>query len=518
MKKQFTILLTVLLGLTLQLRAANYTSTIEVKKGESWWGVFAGGNRMQPFAGPFAQVDVSDWTDGQKVPMLISSAGRYIWSGSPFKIEFTGDSFVIESDAEKVDAVVAGKTLREAYLVCCHTHFPPTGNTPSPELFIRPVYYTRSELGFGASGEALIGYARKIVEEGYPAGTLVVSSGWQSEVGSFRPSRALYPDFAGTVKALHDQGFKVMLTVTPFVSGDGTLFREHRGDGYFMTTPEGKTAVAEWEGGVSACYDLTNPKVAGSIRERLDSLHRLCGVDGFLFDCAEAIPSLGLARESAKGYMDKWSGLSEGFDFCQYTFSRGNGFAPYVLNRPVDTPFGWDFLQHSASAVVTAGLLGYPYTTAGAGTIPLSSLSGSDDPLLVRYMQLSTVLPVMNIVFAPWRIGDPATAAHFREAVNLRTRIGEYISTLVTASGRTAEPLIRHLEYEFPRNGFADCADHFMIGSKYLVAPLLGPEKQRTVRFPKGVWIDMQGRRYKGPLVKVVSSPDGRPLVFEASK
>lgn len=36
---------------------------------------------------------------------------------------------------------------------------------------------------------------------------------------------------------------------------------------------------------------------------------------------------------------------------------------------------------------------------------------------------------------------------------------------------KTGEPIIRHMEYAFPHQGFVDCRDQFMLGDKYLVAP-----------------------------------------------
>ena len=89
-------------------------------------------------------------------------------------------------------------------------------------------------------------------------------------------------------------------------------------------------------------------------------------------------------------------------------------------------------------------------------------------------MQLASLLPVPAIGMAPWRITDPQIARQCRDALEIRGKLGGYYAALAAESSRTAEPLVRHMEYEFPRNGFTDCNDQFMIGSKYLVAPLLG--------------------------------------------
>ena len=149
----------------------------------------------------------------------------------------------------------------------------------------------------------------------------------------------------------------------------------------------------------------------------------------------------------------------------------------------------------------------------------LTSDSVARDPkVLLRYVQLSSVLPVAALDIAPWRITDPAVAAQCKAAFTARERIGEYYRQLIQESARTAEPIVRHMEYEFPRNGFTDCNDQFMIGSKYLVAPLLSESDSRTVRFPRGVWISRKGERFKGPLVTTVTVADGEIPIFESSK
>ena len=54
-----------------------------------------------------------------------------------------------------------------------------------------------------------------------------------------------------------------------------------------------------------------------------------------------------------------------------------------------------------------------------------------------------------------------------------------------------------------------------MLGSRYLIAPVLDSTEKRIVRFPKGVWYSPDGQRYKGPVVKEVSAPLGQLLYFE---
>ena len=295
MKRALSFVLLLLLCCSVQLFGADVTSRIELLKGEKWWGVFIAGGRTMPFDAPFERVDIAQ-SRSQMTPLLVSSRGRYIWSPEPFSITFTGDSFVIESPLGEIKAVSAGRTLREAYLVCCHRNFPPEGDNPSPELTTAPIYDPYLELGFEATGEQLSEYADRILQSGYPAGTLVVPAGWQSSIGSYKPGKHVAEDFGAWVKSLHAKGFRVMLTITPFVSGDGSIFRHYREEGVFVSRPDSSVVMAEWTGGYSAFYDVTRPEVMTLLQEHLAQLRNQYGVDGFLFDCAGALPYLQFAK------------------------------------------------------------------------------------------------------------------------------------------------------------------------------------------------------------------------------
>lgn len=501
-----------------ELFGAGYSSKIDVLKGERWWGVFVVGGRTMPFDKPFPKVNLAEWSQGQTTPFLVSSRGRYIWSVEPFTIEYTGDSFLITSAQEEVKAVTGGRTLREAYLVCCHKNFPPSGKTPAIDLFTHPVYDTGQELGFTPTGEGLRAYADRLLEMGYPAGTLVLAAGWQSSVGCFQPDPDLYGDFGALIGDLHGKGFKVMLTVTPFVSGDGPVFRQYKNSNALLRMPGGRLAMAEWDGGYSAMYDLTQPQTPTLLRGWLDSLKSKYGVDGYVFDCQDGVSNMRYAASGTQDYLERWTQLGEGFEYCQYTISRSRGFEPYIHTLTLNLPMNGDILKKACAEMIDANLLGYPYTIIQPDVDSIAGLELTDYTLLLRSVQLSSILPVMHIQVAPWKIQERSVADALKWMANHRVDMSEYYTSVIQESARTAEPILRHMEYEFPRNGFIDCSDQFMLGSKYLIAPLLDESNTRTVRLPRGIWIDREGKRYRGPLVTTVTSPDGYPLVFQSSK
>ena len=79
-------------------------------------------------------------------------------------------------------------------------------------------------------------------------------------------------------------------------------------------------------------------------------------------------------------------------------------------------------------------------------------------------------------------------------------------------------PIIRHMEYAFPHQGFVDCKDQFMLGDRYLVAPVLTKEHTRKVMLPEGVWVDDTGKKFKGPKTIEVTAPLERLPWFEKVK
>ncbi len=255
-------------------------------------GCVVTGEQMMPLEKPFPQTDLSTWVKSQATPFLVSSRGRYIWSREPFKIEFTGSGFLIDSPVEQVEAVTGGKTLREAYLVCCHRNFPPKeGNgVPAEGFFTAPLYDMTGEIPFGATAGQIRDFAESLLASGYPPAR------WSYRAAGSKPSAALRP--VGTSTAISRRslasftsgGFRVLLTVTPFVSGDGPIFRAYRNSGAFVRMSDGRAAIAEWAGGYSAFYDITDPQVFDMLRDRLTALQDSCGVDGFVFDCEAALP------------------------------------------------------------------------------------------------------------------------------------------------------------------------------------------------------------------------------------
>ncbi|MFQ8803988.1 MAG: hypothetical protein ACLR8Y_01205 [Alistipes indistinctus] len=113
----------------MQLLGADFTSRIDLLKGEKWWGVFIAGGRPMPFDAPFQKIDLSQGR-GQKTPFMVSNRGRYVWSAEPFSITYTGDSFLIESPSGRSKPFrPAGRCARPTWFAAIRISA--RGNAPS---------------------------------------------------------------------------------------------------------------------------------------------------------------------------------------------------------------------------------------------------------------------------------------------------------------------------------------------------------------------------------------------------
>jgi alpha-glucosidase (family GH31 glycosyl hydrolase) len=135
-----------------------------------------------------------------------------------------------------------------------------------------------------------------------------------------------------------------------------------------------------------------------------------------------------------------------------------------------------------------------------------------DQELIVRSAQCSALMPMMQFSVAPWRVLSKDNMEICRQMALLHKKMGSAILELVKASAKTGEPVLRHMEYNFPNQGYADIKDQFMMGKNILVAPVQENGKySRKVVFPKGTWKGTwkgdDGSTVTGPVEKEIKVP-----------
>lgn len=497
-----------------------------VLSAQSWWGAAVGLGHLQPYTDLEAFDLNKQDANNQLVPLFLSSEGEYMWADEAFVFSAKDGQIAPSVPMERVKA---GTTLREAYKAAQAKYFPANGILPDTLFFSRPQYNTWIELMYNQNQADILKYAHAIIDNGFPAGVLMIDDNWQRYYGNFTFKAERFPDAKAMIDELHALGFKVMVWICPFVSADSPEFRELEAKGFLLHNPEGGTAILNWWNGYSACYDLTNPEAASYFVSVLREAQKEYGIDGFKFDagdnnCYASAPYMAYDRAATNvDHTTSWAKIGLEFPVNEYRACWKMGGQPLV-QRLGDKDYSWAAVQQLIPQMCVAGMLGYSYACpdmVGGGQFA-AFLDIKDDEfdqaLIVRSAQVHALMPMMQFSVAPWRILSKENLAIVQHMAQLHADFAPYIMRYAHEAARTGEPIVRCMEYQFPHQGLENVKDQFMLGDKYLVAPVVDNRLEREVQLPKGTWRDEQGRKYKGGKTYKIAVPLERLPYFERIK
>ncbi len=521
-----------------------FTQTVKMLEGEQWWGVANYFAKEMPFTAQskcIIDLTVNGYAN-QYASLLISDRGREIWCDRQCRFEIAdGEIKVISSSGAPVEVVEAGKNLREAFLHASKHHFPPSGKTPDLAFIRSPQYNTWIELTYNQNEKDILAYAQSMLDNGLPPGVFMIDNTWQQNYGTWEFESSRFKDPKGMVEKLHQQGFKVMLWVCPWISMDTEPYRQlYTGKtwegkkvpigGFLNLAPaglgeRGDPAAVQWWNGKSALLDFTHPNANRWFTEQLDRLVKDYGVDGFKLDggsllyytrgyhCFDkSVPS----GDQANGYLK----YALKYPVCEYRHAWKNGGQPIVM-RLHDKNHKWSEVQALIPAMIAGGLLGHsfmcPDMVGGGNWVTFLPGQPFEEEMFVRSAQVHALCGQMQFSASPWRVLSKANQQIIRDLVKMRQeKFAEKFVALARECGHTGEPMIRNLEYMFPGCGYGSIQDEFMMGDFLLVAPQVEKGKAtREVVIPAGNWKADDGSLVKGPCKLVVKTPLSRLPYFE---
>ena len=501
--------------------AARHVSEIPLLPGERWWGGGGGDGQNQPYGGgdsPRVDLRVHGNTSS---PLLVSSRGLYLRSERPFGYEFRGGRLLLDSDAERIVPVQAGETLRDAYLAAAKAHMRFEGRMPPDVFFSLPQWNNWIELFLGGMGQkAADAYTAELAASGFPCGIFMMDGGWLSHQGSYEFYAPDYPDPHGLFDRIRAQGWTPLIWTAHFVSPDSREYKRlrfheklHGLDYLALRKATGSTeaAVVRWWSGISCVYDLTKPEANAYYAKTLEDFAARYGIAGFKFDAGDPqffADDCRFHDPSAEpvDYTRLYAELAaREFPFHEIRVSWKCGGLPLVT-RLNDLAHAWTGERGQTWAIpqiVAAGLLGCPYAVADmvGGGLEVSWADGApaDEELFLRSAAMQALMPMMQFSAAPWRHLSAEGVAICRAFADLHAEFAPYILETARHASVAGEPIVRAMEYELPEQGFARPMQQFMLGSRWLVAPVVEPGGAKTVELPAGRWRDDLGAVFDGP-------------------
>ncbi|MFI3299116.1 MAG: glycoside hydrolase family 31 protein [Rikenellaceae bacterium] len=451
------------------------SSEIALKNLEKWWGASTAYATQMPFVEPTERsVRVSSCVLSS--PIMVSNKGRYIVLSEQCEWSFDGKSFFFDG-AEEVKVAETGRYLRDAYIVAVNRGVKNHQLAMPADMFFSGVVHNFS----GELSDAL-SYAKSTTP-----GVLVLSQGWQSDYGALCFSDSSAKEI---IAELHRLGFVVMLSVDSYVSPDSKYFRDFRDRGFLVCSDEGKPLIEEWKNGYSAVLNLNDSLVGDFMHSKLTELQSEYGVDGFSLCEGE---------------------IAADFNYTMVKSAQGVGINKSVEQLCFSSGLSWSNLQRVVPMAISAGLLSYPYTTFDMS----QSSAQCNQELFIRALQAMVMMPVMQLCVDDFMALSDQNRAIAESVLALRAQFAPYILELAQQTAKTGEPIVRAMEYNYPEKGFWDCSDQFMLGTDYIVAPVLSKDNKRIVRLPRGRWVDDKGKTFKGPLVMEVNAGIDRLPYFK---
>ncbi len=504
----------------MRLAAVPVVTEIPLLEGERWWGGGGADGQSQPYGiADSRRIDLRGHGNTSS-PLLVSSCGRYVWSEKPFGYEFRAGRLVLDSDVERVEPVVAGKTLKDAYLAAAKAHMRFEGRTPPDIFFSLPQWNNWIEIFLnGTNQKSVDAFTEELAKSGFQCGVYMMDGGWLSHQGSYEFYAKDFPDPRGMFGRINAHGWKSLIWTAHFVTPDSREYKRLRYHpklngldylAYRRKPGSHDAAVVRWWSGISAVYDLTKPEAAEFYAKTLRDFAAEYGITGFKFDAGDPAMFIEDCRfhdEKADpvDYTRLYAELAaREFPYHEIRVSWKCGGLPLVT-RLNDRAHAWTGSRAQDTVipqVVAAGLLGCPYLVADmvGGGLELSFVGGRiDEKLFVRSAAMQALMPMMQFSPAPWRHLSKSGVELCRAFAQLHVDFAPYILETARHASVTGEPIVRAMEYEFPHQGFNRPMQQFMLGSRWLVAPVVTPDDAKTVELPAGKWRDDLGETHEGP-------------------
>lgn len=373
---------------------------------------------------------------------------------------------------------------------------------------------------------SIYNYSEEVIAAGFmKLGHILVNEFWQENVGDFTVDKNRFPTLKDTIEVLHRRGFKIVLTVQPFISTDSPTFKEavHKKLLIYERYSERSIpALTRYKSSSSAgVVDITNNASIPWLLEKLQAVVKEYQVDSFYLDLGTGynLPHYYQCRQTLRNpdmYAKLFTSSFEGIGFMGVSTATAVPKPPAFLSAP-PVNSSWSGLREILSTVLSYGVIGYPFILPGAigGDYFLNrslskmtsfySLRQADLPsqeLFLRWLQLITFLPSMQFSHLPSEYKSDYVTDVAKELTNVRHKtVIPLLKKCLSDSLNEGLPLVRPLWLLDPSDpACLSVDDEFSIGEELIVAPVLEEGVYaREVYLPQGVWKDgIDGSLRKG--------------------
>ena len=413
--------------------------------------------------------------------------------------------------------ICTGENVKEIHKYVVNKIGKPSLTHPADKYFQKPVWSIGNQYGFEYTQPNVEEYAALIsADQEYLHSMIVLDQGWQEKEGDLEFDPQRFTNSTQMITNLKEKGFDVCLAIHPFVNTNSEMFQTAVGGNYLVYDGSASTPGLGkwWDGpqnptfyqGVAASIDMQS---TSWWHEHLKNLVDKYGPLQLRMNHGdmEFMPHQVRFHE---GYTNPGQYTKRLAEFVTSLGASGQVQSVYrAQNQPVILRLGdfnssWESLQSVIPSVLHAGIIGYPYIMPDiiGGNHPYTDGSTlPDKELYIRWLQLSTFLPIMQFSVHPAKY-DAETITIAKQMISLRSSLVENrVVSLVKEASQSMDPVVRPMWWRDPADEETySLDDQFLLGDDLLVAPVLTQSRSRDVYFPSGTWQDQVSQRsYVGP-------------------
>ncbi|KAL6446576.1 hypothetical protein ACFW04_001242 [Cataglyphis niger] len=371
---------------------------------------------------------------------------------------------------------------------------------------------------------AIYNYTEDVIALGFlRQGHVLLSEEWQPNPGDFVLDEERFPSMEETINIIHRRGFRIVFSIQPFISTESVNFKDAVANRLLISErgsdPRIPALTRYKQSNSAGVLDITNNKTLPWLQAKLESLIMKYHVDSFYLD-------LGTAQDMPHYY--KCEQPLTNPDHYKTIFTRSilstipvigvssaisRPRAPVFVSLP-PFPSSWKAIKTVIPIVLSYGMIGYPFIMPGAVggdvALPMSDNNPDNDfevnlpdkELYIRWLQLSTFLPVIRFTHLPSKYSDESVLEIAKRLTTLRQKtVTPLLKKYANETLDTGLPIIRPLWMLDPADPACHVVvDEFSVGEELIVAPVLySGSRQREVYLPAGVWRDgIDGSLRKG--------------------
>ena len=493
-----------------QAEASYMRGATGLSVGEMIYGL---GEQFGPFVKNGQSIDMWNEDGGtsselayKNVPFYLSNRGYGIFVNHPERVSFEIGTERVEKTAFSVPGegldfyYFGGGTMKKA--LSLYTEL--TGKPALPPAWSFGLWLSTSFVT-NYDETTVMSTIEAMEKEGIPISVFHFDCFWMQGYHwcNFLWDKEVFPDARGMLSRIHDKGIKVCVWINPYIAQASELFAEGVEKGYFLHKENGDVWQWDnWQAGM-AIVDFTNPEAKAWYQEKLTALLEM-GVDCFKTDFGERIPD-----ENVR-YFDG-SDPKKMHNFYSYlynetvfeTIKRVKGEEDAVVFARSGTsggqkfPVHWGgdcFAKYESMAESLRGGLSLMMSGYGYWSHDIGGFEDTSTPdVYKRWVAFGLLsshsrLHGSSSYRVPWLYDDEATKV-LRHFVLVKQKLLPYLLEKAKENHDTGIPLVRAMVLEFPEDpvcGFLD--RQYMLGDRYLVAPVMDETGEVTYYLPQGQW------------------------------